>query len=348
MLNIHPMVQSRSRNDLAGINPILQAQRKEEQLQFIVHELGHRIKNLLAVVQALANQTAQRSATVEEFQTVFSERLQGLSRSLDLLVEGEGRGASVADLVRSQLGPFTEIDGMRIAAKGPVVSLNPEATQNIGLALHELATNACKHGALSVPNGAVTVDWEIGPSELGPSHFRLNWRERHGPQVISPQRRGFGHVVLQRLTGRALQGKANYEFGAGGVSWTLEVTAYVAQLLGVYLALSGVLMIVREQAMIVLVPKFVDSPPFLYFLGSLRVLVGLAIVLAHAMWIGTLGTVIYLIGWLTLLRGIAMMLLPVETESEILAIFSRGNAWYTTAMVAIVLGGWLTYAGFTA
>ena len=79
---------------------------KEEQLQFVVHELGHRIKNLLAVVQALANQTAQRSATVEEFRTVFSERLQGLSRSLDLLVQEDGRGATIADLVRSQLGPF--------------------------------------------------------------------------------------------------------------------------------------------------------------------------------------------------------------------------------------------------
>ncbi len=89
----------------------------------------------------------------------------------------------------------------------------------------------------------------------------------------------------------------------------MTLTAYVAQFLGVYLALSGVLMIVREQAMMVLVPKFVDSPPFLYFLGSLRVLIGLAIVLAHTMWIGTLGTVIYLVGWLTLLRGIAMLLL---------------------------------------
>ena len=88
MLNIHPMVQSRSRNDLAGIDSIPQSQLKEEQLQFVVHELGHRIKNLLAVVQALANQTAQRSATVKEFQTVFSERLQGLSRSLDLARRG--------------------------------------------------------------------------------------------------------------------------------------------------------------------------------------------------------------------------------------------------------------------
>ena len=123
----------------------------------------------------------------------------------------------------------------------------------------------------------------------------------------------------------------------------MTLTAYVARLLGVYLALSGVLMIVREQAMMLLVPKFVDSPPFLYFLGSLRVLIGLAIVLAHAMW-----TVIYLVGWLTLLRGIAMLLLPVETERRILEVFSRGNVWYTTAIVAIVLGGWLAYAGFTA
>ncbi len=128
----------------------------------------------------------------------------------------------------------------------------------------------------------------------------------------------------------------------------MTLTAYVAQLFGVYLVLSGVLMIIREQAMMVLVPKFVDSPPFLYFLGSLRVLIGLAIVLAHTMWIGTLGAVIYLVGWLTLLRGIAMLVLPVETEHKILEAFSRGNLWYTTAIVAIVLGGWLAYAGFTA
>jgi hypothetical protein len=127
----------------------------------------------------------------------------------------------------------------------------------------------------------------------------------------------------------------------------MTLTAYIAQLLGLYLVLSGVLMIVREQAMMVLVPKFVDSPPFLYFLGSLRVLIGLAIVLAHNMWIGTLGTVMIAFGWVTLLRGIAMLLLPAETEHKILIIFSRGNVWYATAIVAIVLGGWLAYAGFT-
>ena len=225
MLNIHPVVQSRSGPDLSGIDPTSPSQLGEEQLRFVVHELGHRIKNLLAVVQALANQTAQRTATLKDFQTVFSQRLQGLSRSLDLLVEGDGRGALIADLVRKQLGPFAEVDGVHVAATGPVVSLNPEATQSIGLALHELATNACKHGALSVPKGGVTVDWEIGPSDSGPSRFRLIWREHHGPQVMSPQRRGFGHVVLQRMTGRALQGEVSHEFGAAGVSWTLDVPA---------------------------------------------------------------------------------------------------------------------------
>jgi len=128
----------------------------------------------------------------------------------------------------------------------------------------------------------------------------------------------------------------------------MSLTAYVAQLLGLYLTLSGVFMIVREQAMMELVPKFVDSPPFIYFLGSLRVLIGLAIVLAYTMWVGTLGMVIYLVGWVALLRGIAMLLLPVETERKILAIFSRGNVSYATAIIAIVLGGWLAYAGFTA
>ena len=128
----------------------------------------------------------------------------------------------------------------------------------------------------------------------------------------------------------------------------MTLTSYLAQLLGLYLIVSGILMIVREQAMIELVPKFIDSPALMYFLGSLRILIGLAIVLAHAMWVGTLGLIIYLVGWVALLRGIAMLLLPAETERKILGIFSRGNVSYATALVAIVLGGWLAYAGFTA
>ena len=228
MFNIRPLFGGLNRSKLARANTnteltISECTQREERLRVIAHELSHRTKNLLAVVQAIAHQTGRRSASLMDFQTQFSQRLDGLSRSIDLLVDDDGRGASIGDLVRSQLEPFGEVDGVRIAATGRVVLLNPEAAQNIGLALHELATNATKYGALSVPEGVVTVNWELGPGDVGPRCFSLIWRERNGPKVMPPTRRGFGHVILQRMTGKMLQGKVNHEFEACGVSWTLEV-----------------------------------------------------------------------------------------------------------------------------
>jgi two-component sensor histidine kinase len=195
---------------------------REERLLFTVHELSHRTKNLLAVIQAIASQTRQRSVSLDDFDERFSARLQGLSRSLDLLVSEDGSSAAIMHLMRSQLEPFGNVDGLRIAVKGPPVWLNSEATRNIGLALHELATNAIKHGALSVPEGFITVDWEVRADDTGSQRFYLIWREHYGPAVLSPQHRGFGHVVLQRMTHQALQGKVDHAFEADGVSWALE------------------------------------------------------------------------------------------------------------------------------
>jgi two-component sensor histidine kinase len=177
---------------------------------------------MLAVVQALAGQIGRRSASLKEFQTQFSQRLQGLSRSIDLLVEEDGCGVLISDLVRSHLEPFGGVDGAHISATGPELLLNPEAAQNIGLALHELATNAIKHGALSVPEGVITVHWELETRGLGPARFRLKWEERNGPEVMPPTRQGFGHIVLQRMTSATLQGKVDHKFDPHGVSWTLE------------------------------------------------------------------------------------------------------------------------------
>jgi two-component sensor histidine kinase len=223
MLTIHPTARSRSGPGLATAYALPRFIQREERLRFIAHELSHRTKNLLAVVQSIANQTASRSASLKDFQAVFGQRLQGLSRSLDLLVEEDGRGAWIGDLVRNQLEPFGDIDGMRISATGPAVFLYPEAAQNIGLALHELATNASKHGALSVPQGIVAVHWDLGRAD--PTGFRLVWRELNGPKVTPPTHRGFGYVVLQRMMGQALHGKTNHDFGEGGITWTIEVTA---------------------------------------------------------------------------------------------------------------------------
>ena len=224
MASIGPIIRLTNRLGFGRIDKLPEFMQREEQLRFTAHELGHRTKNLLAIVQAIASQVAQRSVDLQDFQTQFFERLHGLSRSLDLLTEEDGRGASISDLVRSQLQPFGEIDGVRVAVTGPAVFLNPEATRNIGLALHELASNATKHGALSAQEGTVTIDWQIAPGDAAaPTCLHLIWRERNGPAVVPPTRRGFGQVVLQRMTGQSLQGKVKHTFDAVGVRWTLEV-----------------------------------------------------------------------------------------------------------------------------
>ncbi len=223
MFNIHPIFKSHS--GMGERHALPEQTQREERLRFIAYELHHRTKNMLAIVQAISNQIGSRSASLKDFQMQFSPRLQALSHSLDLLVDEDGRGAWIADVVRSQLEPFGEVDGVRIVATGPAVFLTPEAAQNIGLALHELGTNATKHGALSAPQGVITVHWELGRVGIGRTCFRLIWRELNGPKVTPPTRSGFGHVVLQRATGPALHGKVAHEFKADGVRWTLEVPA---------------------------------------------------------------------------------------------------------------------------
>jgi len=198
---------------------------KEKGLQLVIDELRHRTKNLLSVVLAIARQTGHVSSDIETFESEFSQRLNSLSRSMDLLVEDGARGAAVSELVHSQLHPFGPVDGTRITAIGPDLSLTPEATRNIGLALHELATNAMKYGALSVPEGAVAIAWQVGPGTLGAACFRLSWRERNGPAVKPPAHAGFGQIVLQRMAGATLGGSVIHEFHPAGVVWTLEVLA---------------------------------------------------------------------------------------------------------------------------
>lgn len=228
MLQIHSDVRSHRRppRDASG-NPALptreeRSRARENRLRLVVDEQNHRMKNLLAIVQAIASQSAVRSADLKSFRTIFSQRLHALSRSMEVMAQKGGRGALISELVRRQLEPFGDIDGIRIAASGPALHLNQDAAQAVGLALHELATNATKHGALSVPQGSAIVRWELGRGEQGNACFRLIWLERNGPKVSPPMHQGFGFVVLQRMTSAALQGTVKHEFGIDGVSWTLE------------------------------------------------------------------------------------------------------------------------------
>lgn len=199
--------------------------RENEQLRFATKELGHRIRNLVAIIQSIARQTLKQTVTFDDFDARFAGRLAAIGRSLDLLTDDDWHGAPVDELVRRQLAAFDR-DGIQIAAEGPPVVLEPEAARTIGLALHELATNAFKYGALSVPEGKVQVLWEIVVSGER-RRFRMAWRESGGPTVTEPDCRGFGRQVIQRLTAQSLGGKVTHEFAPDGVRWTLDMPATV-------------------------------------------------------------------------------------------------------------------------
>jgi PAS domain S-box-containing protein len=204
---------------------ITERKRWEEHIQLLMREVTHRSKNLLAVIQAMARQTKLASRSVDDFEVRFSGRLQALAASHDLLVQRDWHGVSISELVKSQLGHYLDQHASQIEIEGQGLIVTPEAAQNIGLAVHELSTNAAKYGALSVPEGRVKVRWARTGNGSEDARLRMSWTEKGGPEVCSPTHKGFGQVVTEQLTARALHGKANLAFEPGGVSWTLDIPA---------------------------------------------------------------------------------------------------------------------------
>jgi PAS domain S-box-containing protein len=196
----------------------------EAQLRLLMRELTHRSKNLLAVIQAMANQTARSSVSVDAFVEQFSARLQALATSHDLLVQESWYGASLYDLVRSQMGHHLDARESQVSMDGPAVLLRPEAAQNLGLALHELATNAAKYGALSVPKGRISITWRRVETKTG-TGIEIMWIEIGGPRVEKPLRRGFGTDVIKRNLSRALDADVDLSFPAAGVRCVILIPA---------------------------------------------------------------------------------------------------------------------------
>jgi PAS domain S-box-containing protein len=194
----------------------------EVHLRLLMRELTHRSKNLLAVIQAMARQTARRAESIEQFTEHFAARLQALATSHDLLIQESWHGALLADLVRSQLGHYLDRENSQISVEGPGVFLKPEAAQNIGLALHELATNAAKYGALSVPSGHVSITWRWVP-ETNPKAVEIVWLERGGPKVSPPEQRGFGSVVIERNLAKTLEADVHLAFESEGIECRIVV-----------------------------------------------------------------------------------------------------------------------------
>jgi two-component sensor histidine kinase len=196
----------------------------EAHLRLLMRELTHRSKNLLAVVQAMARQTARQGGTVANFLERFGARLQAVSRAHDLLVQESWHGASLEELVRAQLDHYLDRDNPQISLAGPEIRLRPEAAQSLGLALHELATNAAKYGALSRTRGRVAVEWRLNPVGRG-GHLEIVWQESKGPNVGAPRRRGFGSMVIEHNLTRALDAEVELDFLPEGLRCRIVVPA---------------------------------------------------------------------------------------------------------------------------
>jgi PAS domain S-box-containing protein len=190
----------------------------EEQVHLLMREANHRVKNLLGLVQVIARQTA--AGDPEDFVTRFSDRIQALAANQDLLGRSQQQGADLKDLVRTHLAHFADLVGSRITALGPKLHLNATGAQAIGLALHELATNAGKYGALSTDMGRVDIDWAMTDDT-----FIMNWTERGGPPLRRPKRRGFGSTVIESMAKLAVHGEVQVEYVHSGLVWRLSCPA---------------------------------------------------------------------------------------------------------------------------
>jgi PAS domain S-box-containing protein len=194
---------------------ITERKKREEREHLLMGEINHRAKNMLSIVEAIARQTATSSGH-ERFVERFSDRIQALSANQDLLVRNAWHGVEIEDLIRAQLAHFADLLGSRIALSGPKLRLNAAAAQAIGLALHELSTNAGKYGALSTPKGRVDISWDVADDT-----FTMVWIERKGPPVSAPQRRGFGTAVLEQMAEGCVDGVVNLDYAPSGLNWRL-------------------------------------------------------------------------------------------------------------------------------
>lgn len=196
----------------------------EAHLRVLLLELAHRSKNLLAVIQGIANQTAHSSSTVDEFTRRFSGRLMSLSRAHDILSDQNWRGAGIRELIRTQVLLFAGKAADRISFEGDAVYLRPSAAQHVGLALYELTSNALRYGALSTERGHVVISWSKVHGRDG-ERFQLTWSEKEGPKVSRPETRHFGRVLLEEVVPFSVQGDAALDFTPGGIAYRLSMPA---------------------------------------------------------------------------------------------------------------------------
>ena len=196
------------------------ARAEAERRELLMAEMNHRIKNTFSMVQAVANQTQRHAATVADFQVAFRDRLMVLARSNDVLIRAEWHDAPLREVIESALKAYGD-EPDRITVEGASVLLAANLAVTVSLAFHELATNAVKHGALSVPEGRVEVAWVIVPGRKGANRVDIIWRERAGSLVEPPKRRGFGSQLLEK--GMPPAGTVRLDFNPEGLECRISI-----------------------------------------------------------------------------------------------------------------------------
>lgn len=196
---------------------VAQRRSAEDRLKVLIHELNHRVRNVMSVAQAVVRLSFTPGLSLAEIQKTCEGRLQALAKALSILTASDWRSVGLLSLISEDFLPFAG----RIEVDGPDIALRARSAQTFALLFYELATNAAKHGALSVPGGKVHLRWYIDNLGSDPL-FHMIWKESGGPTVDAPQRRGFGELLVRRIAPRDVAGKSEVRYEAQGFEYELE------------------------------------------------------------------------------------------------------------------------------
>lgn len=185
----------------------------------LTRELNHRVKNTLANVLSIVALTRRRANTIDEFAESLTGRVRALSATHDLLSHSDWSDAPVEGVIRSELAPYMADQDSHVEMSGPEISLAPNDALSLGLAIHELATNAAKYGALSCETGRIHINWQL----VSPEVAEVHWREEGGPEVVAPAKRGFGRDLLEKIVAHELRSTVDLQFHPEGVECRLRV-----------------------------------------------------------------------------------------------------------------------------
>ena len=234
MLARQVMSQLELRRAIAERDDVLEANRTFEQRQsLLIRELHHWVKNTLATVQALVGATRRSTGSFDAFYRSFSNRITSLAKTHNLLTEDYWQTAPLREIALSELKPFAESRQPRFMLIGPPVELSADLAVPVGMALHELTTNAIWHGALSVPGGHVEVRWSVDEVE-GVRKLHLEWRERGGPPVGEPQHQGFGTTLLQQVLPMQCKAEVEVQYDPEGLRFRMDAPLVEQRLVPTY------------------------------------------------------------------------------------------------------------------